>query len=275
MKFLDVPPLATFSNTYLNNIDLGTAVVQGSIEAYSCKRTHSDKKNANELADKVRNGVALSPALSSSPLGPLTQGATVKLLADLIAALSSTFPDYDFRDVQPSQFAHDRSLNEVMSTLNQLLFDSLEKLHPGITEHFWTMLDDCVQPRKCDIYRFLPDDSIEDFISGREWFFVYFFVNKDMKKIVIFTASATSNLHAEKKQATRSSQIANTSTKRMNESDIDEEEVDWQLDDVTQDTDADPSEESPADSTWMPKATPTLSPTTAPSNPNLASGWQL
>ena len=52
------------------------------------------------LEQKYQDELATSPQhYSSSPMGPLTDSASRRLLIDLISTMNASFPDYDFRCV--------------------------------------------------------------------------------------------------------------------------------------------------------------------------------
>jgi hypothetical protein len=64
------------------------------------KKGTSDKKLSKHLEEQYAHELATSPKsgpISSSPLGPLTDPSTRRLLINLITTMNASFPDYDFR----------------------------------------------------------------------------------------------------------------------------------------------------------------------------------
>merc|ERR1719267_36830 len=98
MKFLEQPRLAMLS-AFLGNRELGDRIINGRIEAFSCKRAGDDKKLARSLEQQYVEGMASTSAgglTGTSPLGPLSDAATRRLLIDLISTMNASFPDHDF-----------------------------------------------------------------------------------------------------------------------------------------------------------------------------------
>ena len=61
------------------------------------KKAGADKKLSKELETQYAKDVAESPESAQTPLGPLTDAKTRKLLIALISTMNASFPDYDFR----------------------------------------------------------------------------------------------------------------------------------------------------------------------------------
>jgi hypothetical protein len=95
MKFLEYTPLARM-NAFLASVNIGGCLVQGVLEAYSCKVAGVDKKLSRSLEQEVVDSLAVSPKLSTSPVGPLSTTASRRTLIYLILTLNHMYPDYDF-----------------------------------------------------------------------------------------------------------------------------------------------------------------------------------
>ena len=98
MKFL-VEPKLSWLTSFLSGCELGDRVLNGRIEAFSCKKAGPDKKLSKALEQQYAEEPASLPSemLGTSPLGSLAHAATRKLLIDLISTMNASFPDYDFR----------------------------------------------------------------------------------------------------------------------------------------------------------------------------------
>eukprot|EP00934_Nitzschia_sp_Nitz4_P001344 Nitzschia sp. Nitz4//scaffold1_size375055//34020//34847//NITZ4_000216-RA/size375055-processed-gene-0.408-mRNA-1//-1//CDS//3329540865//1344//frame0 len=202
-------------------------VINGRIEAYSMKRAGNDKKFAHalgqkyvaeieelqqELADTVQRrkrslsttsvyeaqtkrpkGIrqrsqsfdfTLDSANPNTTLGDFSELATRRLMTDLILTLNASFPDYDFCSIKPSQF---EKLD--VETVRMRIFERLselasQKVQEDWLMEMWTAINDVVELKECDVYKFE-----EDLDEGALWSFHYFFVNKSLRRIVLFTCS--------------------------------------------------------------------------------------
>ena len=97
------------------------------IEAYSCKATNKDKKLYRSIDHHWEDEVAFKSAspnhpstamILDSPFGPLDQPQARRTFRLLIAMLNVAFPDHDFSDISPDQFA--RETNSGAPILNAL-----------------------------------------------------------------------------------------------------------------------------------------------------------
>lgn len=97
------------------------------IEAYSCKATNKDKKLYRSIDHHWEDEVAFKSAspnhpstatILDSPFGPLDQPQARRTFCLLIATLNVAFPDHDFSDISPDQFA--RETNGGAPILNAL-----------------------------------------------------------------------------------------------------------------------------------------------------------
>jgi hypothetical protein len=81
MKYLEYTPLARI-NAFLSNVNLGDCLIQGALEAYSCKLAGMDKKLSRSLEQEVLDSLCFLPNLSTSPVGPLSSSARYVLCRD-------------------------------------------------------------------------------------------------------------------------------------------------------------------------------------------------
>ena len=195
MKFLEQPRLAMLS-AFLGSRELGDRVIHGRIEAFSCKRAGDDKKLARDLEQQYVEEMAASSGSSAgqpgtSPLGPLSDAATRRLLIDLISTMNASFPDHDFSALRPEQFCREasadfvaRSCTRYLSELNDQGFDLLQEL--------WAAVEEAVSLKDCEVFSYVPDMETDPFSEGVLWSFNYFFFNKQLKRIVYFSCVAKS-----------------------------------------------------------------------------------
>ena len=128
MKFLEQPRLAMLS-AFLGSRELGDRVIHGRIEAFSCKRAGDDKKLARDLEQQYVEEMAASSGSSAgqpgtSPLGPLSDAATRRLLIDLISTMNASFPDHDFSALTADQFVREPTAALVCGRVNRHLAEA-------------------------------------------------------------------------------------------------------------------------------------------------------
>lgn len=95
MKYLDSPELQTLISQ-MNVRCYGTVGVETKLEAYSVKRTTTDKKLMKFVTSNYEDEISAPQIEINSPLGPLKSVKTKKLLTNFISTLNMSFPDYDF-----------------------------------------------------------------------------------------------------------------------------------------------------------------------------------
>jgi len=156
MKYIPIPELQRFTSACLSNTCLGDLVVNGVMEAYNAKKPdRNEAKLFRSVRNKVENKISSSPKLftekmASSPLGPINHTSTIQLLVHLISTLNSSLPEYDFSNLQASDFVHEGELCIVMNKINEYLLNyALEAKHPGVRKAFWENLDGVIDLKKC------------------------------------------------------------------------------------------------------------------------------
>jgi len=225
MKFLCNELLLKLTQE-LSDAVCGTQVINGRIEAFSCKRTGSDKKLAYRLAKKFNSEVEIVPAerwkrqkFSSnpkscqkdynassyslnSPLGNFQHLATQRLLTDLILTLSVSFPDYDFASAKPDHFRHIKTSSAIFQS-NKKLDNLAAYKGPTFLQNLWNIIDESIVLSECEVFSYDPPDLIiDDMIvssltnegeamcsSCALWSLNYFFVNRNLKRILFFTCA--------------------------------------------------------------------------------------
>jgi hypothetical protein len=196
MKFIDIPALTSLASTLTH--DGPECSVHTRIEAYSCKPINRDKKLFKSLEHAYADDLAHSPPLPAfvepeaelaTPFGPIDRHASRKTLYLLIAALNVAFPDHEFSDVKPAQFAREESGAAVLNALSTTLtaartfsaypraafFPSSVPTSSSPTAHarpsprspppivsgthpaLYRVLDDAIGLADCDVFSYSPD----------------------------------------------------------------------------------------------------------------------
>lgn len=227
MKYLVVPEVQA-ADSILSLINTSDAIIQGRLEAYSCKRVGSDKKLSNKLerqysdqsgpapcgsAERTYSGftpilaaTSCSPRdnpddfmLSESP-GVLARSASSssqalipdtnmrRLFINLLLTLNTTFPDYDFSSVRPEEFVEESNYDLVAHSINASLQKAM-LIEPTLSSTLWQAMD-TIKPKECFIFSYVP--AAESPLSEScIWSFNYFFYNKELKRVLFFTCSCT------------------------------------------------------------------------------------
>lgn len=101
-------------NAVAVHICLRVRVNNSSFTHVGSKRAGEDKKLSKLLEQQYAEEVASSPSLlGSSPLGPLSESTTRRLLIDLISTMNASFPDHDFSSLRPDQFTRETNVHQV------------------------------------------------------------------------------------------------------------------------------------------------------------------
>ena len=159
MKLLENPRLSALT-AFLSQRRLGERVLDGRVEAFSCKRAGEDKKLAKELEAQFAAESRNSPSSmeASSPLGALAQPATRRLLVDLIATLNASFPDHDFSNLRPEQFCREAGAQFAVRACARHLAElaTAERFRaPGggeFLDELWAAIEEAIQLRECEVY---------------------------------------------------------------------------------------------------------------------------
>jgi hypothetical protein len=208
------------------------AKIVGRIESYSCKMIGTEKQLFKKFnSDDGRSPhtlVALSPPQNGyggyglSPQTPkvyarswssstgggggarsssdeeelhptLCDTISRKTLFYLISTLNSAFSDYTFSDAKSCEFNKEPSLAYVTSNIDGLLSVTATERYSKVHDALWVTLNQEIELRDCEIYSYNPDLSSDPFgEDGCLWSFNYFFYNRRLKRIVLFTCRALS-----------------------------------------------------------------------------------
>lgn len=181
---------------------------QGDIK--SILRTNTDAS----VVSRSRSDSFLAPSSTSSdllnsPLGDFHDSSTQRLMTDLILTLNASFPDYDFSNIRPSHFAKLPSQNIAINRTNEKLAEltTIGKQGQNFLSQLWNAINDVIGMNESEVYSYVPpqrddDDDPLGFLTqtldGADtdkivplWTLNFFFVNKSMKRIVLFTCVQT------------------------------------------------------------------------------------
>lgn len=226
MKYLAVPEVQA-ADSILSLINTSDAIIQGRLEAYSCKRVGSDKKlsgkldrqysdqsgsapcgslertysgftpilaatcSPNESLDDFMLGESpgvMACSESSASMGVIPDANMRRLFIDLLLTLNTTFPDYDFSSVRPEEFVEEKNHDLVAHSINSSLQKAMF-LESSLSQKLWQGIE-TIRPQECVVFSYMPaaDSPLTDSCI---WSFNYFFFNKELKRVLFFTCSCS------------------------------------------------------------------------------------
>jgi hypothetical protein len=199
MKFLEYTPLARI-NTFLSHVNIGGCVIQGVLEAYSCKMAGIDKKLTRSLEQEVIDSLEHSPSsLSVSPVGPLSSTESRRTLINLILTLNHMYPDYDFSKLRPHHFTKERGVLAAKQKVDTSLVEASKIWSTEVGNEtsllgcIWSAIDEVIALNECEVYSYMPDVEGDPFADvGTIWSFNFFFYNKKQKRILYFSSRCSS-----------------------------------------------------------------------------------
>ncbi|TYH63678.1 hypothetical protein ES332_D07G209700v1 [Gossypium tomentosum] len=199
MKFLEYTPFDRI-NDFLRELNLGERTVKGSLEAYSCKHTGTDKRLSLSLENEILDSLGKSSDTDFSPVEFLLSRSSRKTLIYLVLTLYHMYTDYDLSAVKAHQFFTE----EIWDTFKQIfeaymLEASKEWIETyggsSLLETVYKALDEVVNLSECEIYSYNPDSDADPFLEkGAIWSFSFFFYNRKLKRVVSFSFCCLSNL---------------------------------------------------------------------------------
>lgn len=157
----------------------------------------------------------------ATALGDFNEQGTRRLMTDLVLTLNAAFPDYDFGSVKPSDFVKmhaKRASLKINESLSEWASTSTGSGNNIDLNQMWQDVDRAIVLNECDVYKFNPtedssflltsyeeDEDTESYegsavldygMSGAQslqetilWAFTYLFVNKNMKRILLFACA--------------------------------------------------------------------------------------
>jgi hypothetical protein len=132
-----------------------------------------------------------------------------RLMTDLILTLNASFPDYDFGNVRPADFLK-KSVLGVMAEVNDRLSELASRNDDHFLKGLWNAIDSVICLSETEVFTYVPptinDDPIgfltETLLEHEDnkatgsplWSFNFFFVNKNLKRILLFACVETMTL---------------------------------------------------------------------------------
>lgn len=199
MKFLEFTPLNSI-NLFLNDLNLGESTIKGSLEAFSCKHTGTDKKLSLSLEHEILDYLSQSADSDpSSPIEYLSTRSSRRTLIYLVLTLGHIYPDYDFSAVQAHLFFREEKWGSFKQIFDTYLFEAAKEWFlrndSSLLESMSKAIDEVIKLEECEIYSYNPDfDGDPSIEKGAIWSFNYFFYNRKLKRIVSFSCCCLSNL---------------------------------------------------------------------------------
>nr|CAG4636466.1 EOG090X0C93 [Eubosmina coregoni]SVE70027.1 EOG090X0C93 [Eubosmina coregoni] len=205
------------------NMFTGDCNIIGRIESYSCKLAGHEKQLYKRFHSEPGVGphdlqvlaapqsIAVSPtgtyhahhgscSVSGDEEGPLCDTISRKTLFYLIATLNASFqPDYDFSHARSEEFSREPSMQWVMNAVDSNLSATAGDLYNAkLHAQLWAAINDEILLPECDIYSYNSDLASDPFgEDGSLWSYNYFFYNRKLKRIVLFTCRAVSLNHMD------------------------------------------------------------------------------
>lgn len=203
MKFLEYTRLNRI-NDFLSHLNLGERTIKGSLEAYSCKHTGTDKRLSLSLEQEIIDYLGRSSdADSPSPAENLMSRSSRKKLIYLVLTLYHMYPDYDFSAVKAHQFFLDESWDSFEQIFDSYMREASKVWIEAsgccsLIEDLYKALDEVVKLSECEIYSYNPDSDADPLLQrGAIWSFNFFFYNRKLKRVVSLQFSCLSNLVAD------------------------------------------------------------------------------
>lgn len=146
---------------------------------------------------------------SNSAIGDFQHTCTRRLMTDLILTLNISFPDYDFSNVKPSHFVKMPSSTLAINRTNEKLSELAGTASVGknFLVKLWDAVNDVISFADSDVYSYVPPSKFDDgdplsfltqTLDGTDganmvplWTFNFFFINKSLKRILLFTCVQT------------------------------------------------------------------------------------
>ncbi|XP_078154513.1 transcription regulator [Carex rostrata] len=200
MKFLEYTPLDS-TNLFLDHLNLGDCTIKGSLDAFSCKQSGTDRKLSMSLEHEILDYLGKSSdADPASPVDHLACRTSRKTLIYLVLTLGHLYPDYDFSAVRAHLFFKEEEWDGFKQTIDTYLSDASREWvasngDSSLIESMTKAIDEVITIKECEIYSYDPDSDSDPFLEkGAIWSFNYFFYNRKLKRVVSFRCFCTSNL---------------------------------------------------------------------------------
>jgi len=182
-----------------------------SMDSANTSSTRKVKSCLKLRSDPLYVDVNKSPNFnySNSALGDFQHTCTRRLMTDLILTLNISFPDYDFSNVKPSHFVKMPNSASAMYSTNEKLSELAATTSVGnnFLVELWNAINEVIGCAESDVYSYVPPNKFDDgdplsfltqTLDGTDglnilplWTFNFFFINKSLKRILLFTCVQT------------------------------------------------------------------------------------
>jgi len=195
MKFIESNRL-TRLNVILQHVDLGDRIVSGRLELFD---TSTKLEAEKEICEEIDKELHQTPKwLSKSPVGPLEKQDAKDLLVNLISSMNQCFPDYDFSNLSPASFKHEKDFATVYDNIQYNLGSMVDRVMPGLLQDVWTTIRDNISLTDADIYSysFERGSEADPFSTSDSVFsFDYFFCSRKQKRALFFSCVTRSKFN--------------------------------------------------------------------------------
>eukprot|EP01118_Nematostelium_gracile_P013730 TRINITY_DN5219_c0_g1_i2.p1 TRINITY_DN5219_c0_g1~~TRINITY_DN5219_c0_g1_i2.p1 ORF type:complete len:120 (-),score=27.46 TRINITY_DN5219_c0_g1_i2:9-368(-) len=90
-------------------------------------------------------------------------------------------------------FRKEVSSHMAINSINTVLGSIIPHYNFDLSPKMWHVLEMEMNLRECDIYSFIPDEDSDPYAEpGNIWSFNYFFYNKKLKRILLFSSHLVS-----------------------------------------------------------------------------------
>jgi len=200
VKLMQDPEIVYVDSQLKAGLRVAESVVSGQVDLFSMKHAGNDKSDAAELGRAFVNDVMEHGSLphSASPLGPLHEPATRKLLVHLILTLQQVYPEHIWDTVKPDDFAFEAHTSMVQNFVESRLLGALDSNGAHFTNTLWKALESSIgwNTADCSVFSFINETAFspqdDPFRDGKVWSHNFFFVNSRIRRIVFLEVNMLS-----------------------------------------------------------------------------------
>lgn len=128
------------------------------------------------------------------PLGDQKNPSVQNLQATFIMTFNVAYPDYDFTNIDPNAFEPVKYGLQIIETINENILYPASSIYVNIKNTTWTSIDSVINIKDCSIFSYLNDPDNPIFSLGKLWSCNYFFFNKKLRRILLFSSAIKSKL---------------------------------------------------------------------------------
>lgn len=145
------------------------------------RRSSSSSSVLSTKSEQKSRRISLNDAnttLTIGPFGPITEPASRRTFAYLIAILNASYPDHDFSNLEPTDFIRS-SLKSFISKFE----NSFYSLGKQPEEWIWEVINSHMTMSDCVVYQYSPSKSFLEDEPGYLWSLMGFLFNKKRKRV--------------------------------------------------------------------------------------------